>query len=558
MCDLSKETNSLYPLRVDFIALALVLALPVSTWACHFDSIFSIHNSHLAETMILSITTLPTEVFELILTYLDLDSVKALRRTERSLAARCLGPRFLGSLQDRPVLDVSLENLRIFHALACNPVLKERVRSITLLATSHGHFRLRDKSWGQLPFSLKEYSRGSMDRPYDHEKSHLDWLRRQQESRANESSKEMIELLRLAFSEFGELESITLDGAVYLGRAKRERDYRGEEYSLWMRASQVFSMVFTAIVQSGVSVQRFDAFRSSPRCCIPSGDITTCISSLAQNQLATLASGLVSFKLALTLDAKELYDMIGPKEKSEKKSKAASDQESCRIRGLTKRHVASEVFQAVLAGAADKSGAGVLLKFASSLRELDLYFRGADIPEVQTNTSYDLIFGSIAEETAFPMLEKCALSGFLAKGESILLFLQKHPNLRELTLHECHLTSGSWAFIFSHLEQSMPRLENVNFSGLYGKHMQDLKHAKAKYRLLWDNEPEGPQEVDGMVNLDPIWADDRITYETSFPGSKGTYVHTRSFNREELSKGLVFRPMRGGRGRALGSGDIRW
>jgi hypothetical protein len=386
-------------------------------------------------------------------------------------------------------------------------------------------------------------------------KSDLNWLREQQEARANESSSEMIKLLQLALKGFSELDSIHLDGAFIIGRTQRESAWNGEWHPLWMRASHVFSLVVTAMVQSGATVKKLDAYRSTPRCCIPSGDITTYVLGLNPKQLGILSKALQSFELSMSGKVQNALDIAELDEDTLSKDEKASHSTFSSSEG----HLSRDDPRAVLADGTP--GITSLLKSAPALRELDLSFRHT--LEDRKLDSYDRIIKSIAHETQFPILEKCALSGFLAKGESILLFLQKHPDLRSFTLHECTLATGSWTPIFSHLDQSMPRLENLSLSNLYGKHMQNPKHALRVAHLDSNDreqeEEEGEQEVDGMVNLQPIWDTDQPPRWTSFPTAKGKCVHTRSFTREELKKGLVFRPLRRGRGRSLGSPELmRW
>ncbi|KAB8262136.1 hypothetical protein BDV32DRAFT_120625 [Aspergillus pseudonomiae] len=486
---------------------------------------------------------LPLEVFQTILTYLDLDSVKALRLTNRRLAGMCIGPRFLTSLQ-QPTLDVSSQNLRSLHALACNPSLSKRIHTLTLLATSldsseleknvkTGRYTAREFKGPFVISSQIEYSPEELSKAI----SDLSWLREQQEERANESSSEMIQLLELAFKGFNKLDSIHLDGALIVGRTNRESAHHGKWHPLWMRASHILSMVLTATVQSGISVKKLDVYRDTPRCCIPSGHITTYASHFRPGQLEILGKGLESLKLSMSGEIDDTFNIT------------ESDNMGGR-RGLLSREDA----RAVLAGGTP--GIASLLKPASALRELDLSFRHTLIDG--TLESYDRIIESIAQETQFPRLEKCALSGFMAKGESILLFLQRHANLQSLTLHECNLTTGSWTPIMSHLDQSMPKLEFLSLSNLYGKHVNytpRVGHIDSNARFQVE---QGEQEVDGMVNLHPVWDTDQQPRWRCLQQAGGKCVHTRSFTREELKKGLVFRPLRPG-GRIKGSSEhMQW
>lgn len=471
-------------------------------------------------------TTLSPELLETILTYLDLDSIKALRLTNREVAEKCLGPRFLTFIQ-QPILDVSTQNLRSLHALACNPTLGKMIRSLTFLATSldsseaeknviSGKHTVRRNHGAMFEAILTEYSSAELSTA----KSNLKWLKEQQKARANECTSEMIELLQLALKGFRAVHSIQLDSAFIIGPTQRGSASRGKWHPLWMRASHVFFMVVTAMAQSGVSVKKFDAYRHTPRCCIPSGDITIYISGLNPKQLEIVSKGLESLELSMSAEVPKAVDS----------AKAGEEYLSINDPG------------AVLTDGIP--GIASILKSAHVLRELDLSFRNALKDGILD--SYDRIIEIIAHETQLPMLEKCAFSGFRANEESILLFLQKHPNLHSFTLQECTLTNGSWPPIFSHLDQSMPNLESVSFSNLYGKCVQEGEQG----------EGEDMKKHYEMVNLQPTWDTERPLRWNSFTKGRGRHVHTRSFYREELKKGLVFPPLIKRRGRAKGSAEL--
>lgn len=487
-------------------------------------------------SLIVDWTTLPPELFETILTYLDLDSVKALRLTDRKFAEKCIGPRFSSFIQ-QPILDVSSQNLRSLHALACNPALSKMVHSLTLLATSldsseaeknvkSGKYTVRRTHGPMFESLTTTYTPEELSNA----KSNLKWLKKQQKARAKESSSEMIRLLEGVLTGFCGLHSIKLDSAFLIGPTERASAPQGKWHPLWIRASHVFYLVMTAMAQSGVSVKNLNAYRQTPKCCVASNDVTKYTSDLEPKQLEIVSKGLETFELSTSA---EIQTAAGA-------AKAQRKDEWARMGFLSRDDP-----RAVLAEGTP--GITSLLKSAHALRELDLSFRHSlrdGCPD-----SYDRIIDSIAHETQFPMLEKCAFSGFLAKGESILLFLQKHPNLHSFTLHECEMTTGSWPPIFAHLSQSMPKLESVSFSNLWGK-----------CGMEWQQEgEEGKQEHVEMVNLQPIWDTDEPPIWDSFTKGPGIQVHTRTFNREDLKKGLVFPRLVKLPGRAKGSPErMRW
>ncbi|PYI04610.1 hypothetical protein BO78DRAFT_462451 [Aspergillus sclerotiicarbonarius CBS 121057] len=504
--------------------------------------------------------TLPVELFETILTYLDVESVKAIRLTNRELAKRCIGPRFLASIQ-QPVLDVSLQNIRSLRALASNLVLSKKIYSLTFVATSIDSFELEgnlesgsyiERTTNGSIFGVKELYYSPEE--YSNAQSDLIWLKEEQEARAQESSSEMIELLQLTFKGFGELDAIHFDGSVIRGRTERGSPQPGEWHPLWMRAWHVLSLVMTAIVQSGVSVKKLDVYRRTARCCIPAGKFTSYASGLDPTQLEILSKSLQSLELSMSGEVRDALGLVEePHDDGAKKGFLSRRSRS------SKRFIFSRDDPRAAISDGTQGITSLFLKSAPALRELDLTFRHTVEPGSGLMHSYDRIIESIAHEAKFPMLDRCAFAGFHAKGESILLFLRKHSDLRSFTVQKCVLTTGSWTPIFAYVEQSMPRLENLTLSNLRGKHMQNRRYAQQGMNSHLDsddeqdNEQDDEQEGDGMVVLLPIWDTDPLPRGTSFGTTRGEAVHTRTFNREELKNGLVFRPLDKRPGRALGS-----
>ncbi|RAK98466.1 uncharacterized protein BO80DRAFT_495496 [Aspergillus ibericus CBS 121593] len=516
---------------------------------------------------------LPAELFEKILTYLDLDSVKAFRLTNRKLADRCIGPRFLASIP-QPVLDASSHKLRSLHALACNPVLRKKIHSVTFQATivdaSPLKKNLKAKGYieqlhifGHKYKSVKvKYTREELAKV----KSDLKKLKEDQKARATESADEIIDLLRLVFQEFGELGAIHLDGAVPRGRMKRETPEDGEWYSLWTRAWHIFTWIMTAFMQSGASVKKFDLFNTTRRCCIPNGKLASYASRLDSTQREMLTKGLQSLELSMSGEIQDNFDVTEESDREDGLNEEGEKATSVRAPHASTGHLflGDDPRGALAHGTPGVTS--LFLKSALALRELDLTFRRTVESGSEFKKSYDRIIDNIAHEAQLPMLEKCAFSGFPAKGESILLFLQKHSDLRSFKVHGCRLTTGSWTPIFSYLEQSMPKLENLDLSDLFGKHMQNHKYAQRRMTGYFNSDDNIEQEAEddeeegnGLVVLLPIWDTAPEDREKEFLCTNGRSVHTRSFTGEDIKKGLVFRPLHRGPGRPLASPTVnRW
>ncbi|PYI36057.1 hypothetical protein BP00DRAFT_491989 [Aspergillus indologenus CBS 114.80] len=504
---------------------------------------------------------LPPEIFESTLTYLDLESINALRLVDRKLAEKCIGPRFLRCIQ-QPVLEVSPQSLRSLHALARNPTLSKKIHSLTFLATTMEPSELDKniKSGKYVAQKLNELgnvvSRTKVrftPEELEKAKSDLRWLNEQQKARDQESPSEMIEILQLALNLFGTLDVIRFDGGVLRGRTERKAPNSKDWKPLWARAAQILSLVLKAMVQSRVSVKSLDIFRDTDKCCIPIDKITDIASNLGPAQLGILGKDLISLKLSISMAIEDSHKDVEEEEDEEEEEEEDEEEEEKAEEGEDPRPVLEDGTPGI---------ASLFLKSAPALRELDLTFRRTAYGE-ELFHYYDKIVDSIAHETQLPLLERCALSGFAVKGQSLLLFLQKHSGLRSLTLHECHLTTGSWTPIFAHLERSMPRLEDLSLNNLFGRHTQNMKYAQPRRHApdlgINPQAADDEQKGKGLVVLLPIWDTNPPPQWTRYSRSNGLAVHTRDFTRDDLAKGLVFRPLRRGPGRALGSPELmRW
>ncbi|CAI7590109.1 unnamed protein product [Penicillium glandicola] len=282
----------------------------------------------------MDITILPLEILEMILTYLDIHSIKALRLTNRNLAVNCIGPRFLSSI-GQPILDVTPQDLRSLHALSRNPALRKMV-SCLHLGPSLPSFEL-EKTVEDPKHNVRKYtSRAFFESSkiaYSSEhlsnlQSQLDLLRGQQEARTNESSSEMIELLRLSLQGFGKLEYIGLSADVFLGCGWRDW-YRPRWWHLvWLQASHVFSLVMTAIAQSGVSVRKLNLYHTSEVCCIPCGHVTTFASSVKPEQLEILSKSWENFRLSISGEVQDSPNTAEPDEDGPSEYAEASHHEA--------------------------------------------------------------------------------------------------------------------------------------------------------------------------------------------------------------------------------------
>ena len=494
---------------------------------------------------------LPLEIFEIILTYLDLGSIKALRLVHRTFSERSIGPYFLSFLR-QPDTDLSEHSLKSLRALALHPRLKLNVHTLTIRAAcfdsseakkilktkrktiteSHGAFMISERE----ECSPEELSEVQAD---------LDWVKAHRNIQNAESQEAVIDCLQSALRQFQELGAIRLDVAVVCGKRKKMQAQRVKQRRLRERASQTLYIALAAVVRSRVSVRELDIYRDTLAYDVPIEDITSYISSFSGDDLRVIGASIETLKLSMSMkdekepeetDAKDIDSDDTDKEETQDKGKTP---ESDKASGT---QTASED---------EMPGIASLFQVSPNLHRLDLHLRGGS-----TDQSSDMsarLFTAIADNTISPLLQDFSLAGFTLTEKSLLPFLKKHPTIQRLDLEEIHMMDGSWTPIFDHLSTQMPDLADLRLSTILGIVYQRPQHA------IWHIDTEEEDiELYGLLNLCPVWAPKNSTDRgVGYPRLGGRLIHTREFNAEELRKGLRFRPRPSGR--SLGSPDVmRW
>lgn len=76
---------------------------------------------------------LPIVVVDKILEYLDLETIKSLRLTDRTWSELCLGPRFKSFMRHQST-DLTPQSLESLSALSCHAILRPAVKDLTIVA----------------------------------------------------------------------------------------------------------------------------------------------------------------------------------------------------------------------------------------------------------------------------------------------------------------------------------------------------------------------------------------------------------------------------------------
>ena len=435
------------------------------------------------------------EVLERVLTYLDVESIKRLRLVNRSLSKSCIGPYFR-SFTRQPTIDLTTESYAtILDALLSIPWLEHSIHTIALLATSFDSSNAESMlaAGGRKVYDSDEDESDHV--PYSSEEladiqSELDWLNMQKKARENESQDSIVDSLVLIFGRLKALNTIWLDAAIICGPNSKE---------------SVTAVMSPCPIWARATQVHFMTMSAIVQSGISISRLDiyrdTLRCSIPLNdyaaQIASFSLGDLSASFA-NLDALEL-------------SIASTE------RGDTRDTTTTEDNLPVISR---------LLKWTPKLRKLNLHVYRTTRADTEID---DEIFTSMADTAHLPRLKECSLSGFYLTVDSLLQFLTKHPTIQHLTLEELHPTSGLWESLFAYLSTGMPSLTHLYLSN------------------IWDG---------GVVNLHPVWQEGVPDDQSArFPClSGGSVVHTRSFTKEELRKGLKFRQEP--RGRTMGSTNI--
>lgn len=464
---------------------------------------------------IMTWSRLPLEVLETILTYLDLASIKALRLVDRELSVRCLGPHFVRHV--RASTDLTRDNLASLDALGRNPVLRQHVHDLTIQAVYYAADEANVRL-GRQP-SPNDWREWEWTAP--NLESDVDWLEKQRAAQEELSSEEVINSLTGTLQRFKStsLKRITLDVSVVLGPGMRTNTRHGVWLETWTTASKVYKMTMAAVARSGIDITHLDIYRQTPNCAVFLSNYTR-VGGLDWKAIGTTLQHL---QLSLCTD---IDDGTWEWEYGRETSSKVIDRTFGHVVELPRGNKPQAV-----------PGLIQLLQATPNLRHLDLHLYRFPV----NFDEYHSIFTALADQVTLPHLQSFALSGFPVIESSLPRFLSTHANLESLTLQEIHVVQGTWSPIFTYIN-NMASLTTVNLAS------------------LWWNVGTAPPSDDAgpiaapkkLVNLHTTWDEqDPITPSKRFSQDGGDHffagpgnyiVHRRSFDQEDIRRGLVFRP----------------
>ncbi len=453
------------------------------------------------------------EVLSLIEEDLDLESIKSLRLTCKSLSAPSFRFRHFVAKQST---DLTAPSLQQQNELASHPVLGPLVRELVVVAVVYDTSELERmietkrrvvvKVQGPIfhssePACTKEELRRA--------KEDLQWMRGQQKIQEQQGNN-ITDVLTSLFQKYGRLESIVLDACLVKEPGTRLPANKSSRWALVMiQATEVYRSVMAAMAESQVSTAKLNVFGDTQRCSVQSIDITAHMAQLNKINLECIKHFSLSFATRCKLDVWQHRTDEGSRaEVAFREDQYDADDPEATVED-------------------NFFGIPELLKKMPNLEHLELFMLHT-FKQGGTNECASIIT-KIAEDVHFPHLSKLIIRGLPATEAALRKFFTNHSKITHLELHEVSIAPDSWRDILASLPTTL-KLSYLKLSNLWAE--------RGLFNLTPKNPPAGSMRIDYRPNR---W---------SYPCQGGSMIHTREFTDVEEG-GLKFTETR--LGRQLGS-----
>lgn len=212
---------------------------------------------------------LPNELYDQVLSHLDLLSIKRLRLSSQLHAKKCLSPAFLAFYQEQET-DLTPTSLQRLREITSHPALGPAIKRLTVVAVFHNPSslllkirRLRDPlrgSWGtllpEIPNARNKELLEKIGQLYK-----IMSIRHEQQG---QFSDEIVEALSQILGNLGSLDSLKLTARVIrpdLDKADQSTSARGVNWNcLWADCNRLLKIVATAMSMSQVDVTTLSVF----------------------------------------------------------------------------------------------------------------------------------------------------------------------------------------------------------------------------------------------------------------------------------------------------------
>ncbi|RAK95663.1 uncharacterized protein BO80DRAFT_485991 [Aspergillus ibericus CBS 121593] len=453
----------------------------------------------------------PAVVVDVIVDHLDLQSIKALRLTNRAWSKLCLGPRFKSFIRHQTT-NLTAESLKSLMELACHPDLGSVVKQLTILADVYDpsllkrvlHTRRCEDRTRMPRLTARDCTQDELEQA----RAGLQWLEEKSLTCLLVDEDVIGKILATILDHFGQLDLIALEATMTTAPRGDIFKSLGEWHIIWVQATQVYHIAMTALAQSRIEVEALSVYRETIRCGVPSNEITDFMNNLDAKGWAFSSGQSIKY---FALDLSMRVDS-NPERLAEERDQLERYERENRRRWTGNLGALQADLHPEAVAEDNFPGVARLLQKMPNLESLVLSLRRTVKGDVNP---YHQLFDAIAE-IHLPLLGTLSLLGIYATSDSLLRFLQHHPTIRELSLEKIDLSSGSWEPVLQHIQQ-MPSLTRVILS-----------------RIAVAGETVNLRPADDTEKRDSLCHPDY------FCCIRGVFVHRREFDAASIREGFQF------------------
>lgn len=459
----------------------------------------------------------------------DVDSIKNLRLTSRTVNDRCLTPRFRKCFEkivttlDPERLDSLLSLLKDNHILGI-----QSIKRLTIMATVYDfaplHLAIATNHWHTI------YKHGTAldiaeskltPEMIDMIRNGLTWMHAKKLMDDKHDAQPIINTLAYILRILGGLEELSLDVLCIKGPGILVPGGRAAEWApVWDSAMETYRRTVEAMAKSQIPIEHFDVYSKPVRCSIESMEVTKHIDRdelFEMNFAKGVASKFKKFSLSFSPKTKinSLELQLLQRTQDGRKTPGLYSP----LSPVKWQYQGSEP---EFNHPDNHRGIAEMLNHMVVLEELDLHQYQVSSSDVIRN---DQVFRQISQ-ISLPKLRKITLRGIRTDQQDLMRFLIKHRNLTQIAFHNFHLTSGTWERIFHFLAHDMPDLRHLSLG--------ELK-----------------DPANGFVNITPTClsgvmsdafnkvADLKFLRKVAFQAFTGAWAwHTRVIDEDEIEEGI--------------------
>ena len=260
-------------------------------------------------------------------------------------------------------------------------------------------------------------------------------------------------MLTIAFCQLGRLQSLVLEAAVYKVAAVRLAAFKCTDPKImWRKASYVFRMVMTAMVECQMTVDQLGIYGGPWGCSVYDYMIHEVVSRWRDQAREKALAAVKALALCV------------------------SD------------------FPATTPGIDHHLSIAGFLALCPNVEKLEIHAYAIEVMAAR----FKDVFESVAKEVRFPSLLNCTLKGLQLREIDLIRFLQNNSKLANLKLQNVTLKQGSWHDFFRCCSNREVELEMLNIQHLYISRHE---------LLIFENEDENGvvsipgEELKGGINF---------------------------------------------------------